>query len=262
MKCFGKIAVCLAAVIALGAAVRADEIALNDNPYSLIVERNIFGLNPPPPPVDPNAAPPEPPVKITPNGIMSIFGQWQVLFKTSVGGKPGEKSYMLGEGQMDDEIEVVKVDEKNSIVTFNNHGLTEKLQLATAPSSAATVPGVPAAGFNPAAGIGFSPAAPGGAGYNGGSGINPIDRGGNNVGGRNLGGGQSGAGISLDPAHATSIPSQQQAPMDPEVQQVLIVANHLKALQDGDPVAQIFPVTDADAEAGIPSNTATPTNSP
>jgi hypothetical protein len=260
MKCFGKIAACLVASIALGAAVRADEVALNDNPYALIVERNIFGLNPPPPPVDPNATPPEPPVKITPNGIMSLFGQWQVLFKTSVGGKPGEKSYMLGEGQMDDEIEVVKVDEKNSIVTFNNHGVTEKLQLANAPST--TVPGVPAAGFNPAAGIGFPSAASGGAGYNGGSGINPLDRGGNNVGARNVGGGQNGAGNNLNPTHANYTPPQQQAAMDPEVQQVLIVANHLKALQDGDPVAQIFPVTDADAEAGIPSNTATPTNSP
>src|SRR5471032_2440139 len=128
MKRCGKIAICLAGALTLNAGLRADDVALADNPYATIVARNIFSLNPPPPPVDPNAnAPVEPAVKITPNGIMSIFGQLQVLFKASGGGKPGDQSYILGEGQMDDEIEVVKIDEKNSLVTFKNHGLLQTL---------------------------------------------------------------------------------------------------------------------------------------
>lgn len=255
MKRCGKIAICLASALALNAVSRADDVALADNPYALIVARNIFGLNPPPPPPDPNAAAPEPTVKITPNGIMSIFGQWQVLFKASGGDKPGEQSYMLAEGQRQDDIEVVKIDEKAGIITFNNHGMTEKLPLANAPaSSAATTPGQPA--INPATGLPMPMPI---GGNNGANGFNPFGRGGNNPGGRNFGGGQNGVngmnGVSI-PTPGNYTPPQPQPAMDPDVQKVLIVANHLKALQDGDPVAQIYPVTDVDADAGIPSNIA------
>ena len=225
---------------------------MTGNPYALIVARNIFGLNPPPPPVDPNAQPAEPAVKITPNGIMSIFGQWQVLFKTSGGDK--DQSYMLAEGQRQDDIEVVKIDEKTGIITFNNHGVMEKLPLANAPSTAA--PPIPAAGFNPVAGSGISfPIVPGSARNDGRNGFNPFNRGGNTGGGQN-----NGANNNLPVSGGSyNNPQQPEATMDPDVQQVLIVANHLKALQDGDPTAQIYPVTDADAVAGIPSNIATNT---
>ncbi|HEX3890165.1 MAG TPA: hypothetical protein VHX90_04875 [Verrucomicrobiae bacterium] len=259
MKRVDKIAICAAGGLALNAALRADDVALPGNPYALIVARNIFGLNPPPPPVDPNAAAPEPEVKITPNGIMSIFGQWQVLFKASGGGKPGDQSYMLGEGQRQDDIEVVKIDEKSSIVTFNNHGVVENLPLASSASTAA--PTNPAGALNPVGGV---PVPFGGAGNNGVNGSNSFNnRGGNNAGGGNFGGGQNnGANNSLNQTHNTYVAPQPQAAMDPDVQQVLIVANHLKALQDGDPVAQIYPVTDADKEAGIPSNTDPNTTTP
>ncbi|HUC84835.1 MAG TPA: hypothetical protein VL970_06565, partial [Candidatus Acidoferrales bacterium] len=103
MKCVGKIALCLAGGLVFGTSLRADNGALITNPYGQIVVRNVFGLNPPPPPVDPNAQAAQPPPKITPNGIMSIFGQLQVLFKVAVPARPGfpaeDKSYILSEGE-------------------------------------------------------------------------------------------------------------------------------------------------------------------
>ena len=250
MKRCGKIAICLAGILALNAALRAEDAALPGNPYALIVARNIFALNPPPPPPDPNAQPAEPPVKITPNGVMSIFGQWQVLFKTAVAGKPGEKSYMLAEGEAQDEIEVVKIDDKSGFVTFNNHGLVEKIPLDKAPSTiaAAGTPGVP--GFKAVAGIRL-PVLPGGAVNNSANGVNALARGENGV--------NNAASSSAAPANVNAA-SQTQATLDPDTQKVLILANHLKAQLDGDPTAQIFPVTDEDAEAGVTSNIAPPTS--
>jgi len=149
MKRVGTIATCLAAGCLLNSSLRAQDEALPGNPYAVVVIRNIFGLNPPPP-VDPNAnKPAEPPVKVVPNGIMSIFGQLQVLFK--VAAKPGGKdaTYMLTEGQSQDDIEVIKIDEKAASVTFNNHGVVQELPLVVTPPSstpavaAPTVPTVP-----------------------------------------------------------------------------------------------------------------------
>src|SRR5450755_3946932 len=143
MKRFNKIAVCLAGGLALNAGLRAETAPTTDNPYAMVVTRNIFGLNPPVL-VDPNPAPVEPPVKITLNGIMDIFGQVKALYKVA-GKTPGkEDSYMLTEGQGKDGIEVVKIDEKKGEVTFNNHGVPQVVALASAaasslPAAAATV---------------------------------------------------------------------------------------------------------------------------
>jgi hypothetical protein len=39
--------------------------------------------------------------------------------------------------------------------------------------------------------------------------------------------------------------------MTPEVQMIMIAAQHAKAQQAGDPIAAIFPPTEIDAEAGV-----------
>jgi hypothetical protein len=271
MKCCGKIAVCIAGGLALGTALRADDIALAGNPYALIVTRNIFGLNPPPPPVDPNAVPAEPLVKITPDGIMSIFGRLQVLFKTSGGSKQGkpaaDESYMLGEGQRQDDIEVVKIDEKAGLVTFNNHGVVQPLALANSPAST-TGASTPAAGFNPSAG-GFPAAMPGGGnpGFNGGV---------NNFGGRSFGGGQQGGvnnfntmgnnpnlpfGSTSSGGDTVAQPNMAVLPQNAEEakdQEAIIAAEHALAEQEGNPMAKIFPPTKYDIEAGATPNIATP----
>jgi hypothetical protein len=112
-----------------------------NNPYSPIAARNIFGLMPIPtnPPV--NAALIAPPAKITPNGIITIFGGAQVLFKvlsSPVPGQPAssEQSYILGEGESQDGIEVQKINMESAIIIFDNHGTIQELPLITGNSPA------------------------------------------------------------------------------------------------------------------------------
>ena len=98
-------------------------------------------------PVDTSPVDTTPPPKITPNGIMTIFGQLQVLFKVANPGKPGkaagEDDYILSEGERQDDIEVVKIDEKGGMVTFNNHGETQQLPLVAATPSSTAAPAPP-----------------------------------------------------------------------------------------------------------------------
>jgi hypothetical protein len=131
MKFFRKISVCAAVTLAL-----ASGAAFSENPYTQILTRNVFDLNPSAP--DASSTPPELLPTITPNGIMSIFGSVQTLFKVTDNqpGKPAmEKSFILGEGQRADDIEVIKIDEKNAVITFNNHGTIQEMPLVTATSA-------------------------------------------------------------------------------------------------------------------------------
>ncbi len=126
---------CLLPVMTAGAA----DLAINENPYTPIVTRNIFGLIPIPtnPPVDVNANA-TPPPKITANGIMTIFGNKEALFKVAMPPKPGQaagdQSYVLSEGESQDDIAVVKIDDQADVITFNNHGTIQILPLSTAPN--------------------------------------------------------------------------------------------------------------------------------
>jgi hypothetical protein len=252
MKRAGKILLCLASGLACQAIVLADDAALPNNPYALVVTRNVFGLYPPAP--DAPAPLADPPPKITPNGILSIFGHTQVLFKvTNV--KPGQPAkddfYNLSEGQSEDDIEVTRIDEKNGIVTFNNHSTVQELPLiATAASGGAApatagemgMPGrIPAPAAMANGGNGFARfganGAPGGRNPNlGNSGNNPGANNGANFGGNSY------SGNSGQPQNTISL----------EQQEILIAAQHAKALQEGDPSAPIFPPTSIDKEAGIP----------
>jgi hypothetical protein len=260
MKRAGKITVCLAIGLALNASLRADdalpkdEVAANDssstdkvllpgNPYAPIVVRNVFDLTPVPV-VDPNAALPETPLKITPNGIMSIFGNLQVLFKVT--GKPNgkEDSYILMEGQRQDDIEVTKIDEKNGIVTFNNHGIVQTLPLvAAAPASGGATPpvgGNPAVpGFNPNNGNGNNPGGFGRFGQRGGR-----VRGGQNAPGMdNSNGGASGN----DSLNLRSVPTRTYQPppsqLSPEEQVIAIEAQREQYQAAHNPAAMILPPT-------------------
>lgn len=123
-----------------GQSLLAD-LTPGNNPYSPIAARNIFGLMPIPtnPPV--NAALIAPPAKIMPNGIITIFGSPQVLFKvlpSSVPGQPPapEQSYILGEGESQDGIVVQKIDTEFAIIIFDNHGTIQELPLITGNSPA------------------------------------------------------------------------------------------------------------------------------
>jgi len=272
MTRLGKIAVCLAGGLVLCTGARAQNVALAGNPYQPIVVRNVFGLNPIPistnPPVDTTLP------KITPNGIMSIFGQLQVLFK--VAPKPGEKdakeqSYVLSEGQQQDDIEVVHIDEKESLVTFNNHGTVQELPLANAPALNTPAPGpggggggggvLPTrlGGNRPGPGMGGgSPVTRfGGQGRGPGSpGGNPMNAGmGNNYNNAGMGG-NSQLGSAVVPSRfsrnaTTGYTGQPQAQsaLSPDDQMVLMAAQRAQALQNNPTTAPLFPPTPYDPEA-------------
>ena len=187
MKLAKKILICVAGGLAFVTNLRADNVLLPGNPYATVVVRNIFGLNPPPL-VDPNATTAQPPVKITPNGIMSIFGELQVLFKVA-GKQPGQDAYTLSEGEQQDDITVVKIDEKAGVVTFNNHGIVQALPLVAATASSG-----PASAPSSAPGSRAMPGtAPGSAGRNTGANgfMNSFGNRGGNVPGSNGSGGNN-----------------------------------------------------------------------
>jgi hypothetical protein len=136
MNVLGKKSFCLAITIAWVPLVFGNSGASSDNPYTQIVTRNMFALDASVSSTSSTLAEPLP--TITPNGIMSVSGSAQTLFKVTDNqpGRPAsEKSYMLGEGQSEDDIKVVQIDEKNAVVTFNNHGMVQQLPLAAATPS-------------------------------------------------------------------------------------------------------------------------------
>lgn len=169
-------------VIGTGSA-RTDTPDAAPNPYQAISERNVFHLNPPPPP----PAPPEtkaPTPKIFLTGITTLGGSKRALLKTLPQGKPGEapkeRSYMLTEGERQDDLEVLSIDERGGIVrvtyagdsvsvNFKDNAVASTTPAAPGPGGPGA-PGAPAnrnippgallPGFHP----GAPPAVPGAAG--------------------------------------------------------------------------------------------------
>jgi hypothetical protein len=250
----------------LNTGLRAEDAVLPDNPYAAIVGRNPFGLNPPPP--DAAAQDTNPPPKITVTGVMSISGQSQVLFKTPGTPKPGQppqdKFYTLSEGERQDDVEVVRInDEANPVtVTFNNHGKVQEIQLTNTtaiptltsggggllPAPSFPLPTVPpggnAGGNNPV--IGFGNRLGGGT-------IGAQNRGG--PGGNNFSSGRNNFSSSLNnaptpgtiPAGGNTYniyqPAQALPQMSPEEQYILMEAQRLKYQQEGNPLAALIPPT-------------------
>lgn len=254
MICVGKLWICLAGGLLFNAGLRAAEASL-DSPYVPIVNRNVFDIHPPPPP-DPNQDVPPPP-KITPDGIMSVFGRVQVLYKVAIPPKPGqsakEQSYILGEGQAEDDIEVTKIDEQAGIVTFNNHGTIQELPLVNTPASGSAAPA--SSGPGPGATVPPRFYIPGGG--------NPAGNPGNPGGVIRFGQSSqnddasqvSRPGVALAGGGGNSSPqpvTQPHGALSADDQSMLIAARRSVALQQGDPTAILYPQTEHDAEAGIP----------
>ncbi len=221
-------------------------------PYKFIVDRNVFGLvpiPPPAPPVDPQTLIPKP--KISPNGIMRMAGQLQVIFKVAnnrPGQPPKEDSHVMGEGDREDEIEVVKIDEAGATITFNNHGEVQQLPLvASAPAAAGPPPGpVPGpSGFTPPAGFPAPTIAPtAGAPMTIGTG-GRFGRNRNNPGANNS-----------SPTGAPGLGSSTAAPannnglgeLSYEEKIISMEAQRAKWLDEGNPAAAIIPPTPLTAE--------------
>ena len=252
MKTAGLSLPVLAAALLLAGGVRAQDLAMADKPaapdkaYSGITTRNVFGLVPIPV-VDPatlNQPPPEPPPKITPNGIMTIFGKLQVLFKVATKPPPGQPqkddSYVMTEGERQDEIEVVRIDGKAGAVTFNNHGTLQELTLVPVtnpggPAGAAGAPRIPVPGFNrppvQAGGMGNSVMPSMGNDNAVGPGGRRVQMGGNQ-GGNPGSSGFGGAGNS-----------QLQETLTPEQQIILMEAQRSHLLETHNPASAIMPTT-------------------
>ncbi len=140
MKHAWNISIYLAVSLASRVGVCADSPA-TENPYAALAARNVFGLTPIASAVTNDQPALVPPVKITPNGIITVFGCAQVLFKTAAPVKVGEQAYLLAEGQRQDDIAVVHIDANSGLITFNNHGRLQDIPL---PDGVATAPPAPA----------------------------------------------------------------------------------------------------------------------
>jgi hypothetical protein len=250
----------LAAALLLPAGVRAQDsaAATADKPYSGIVLRNMFGLLPiPPPDTNPPAPPVEPPPKITPKGIMTIFGRNQAIFNVALKPKPGQPakddSCVLSEGERQDDIEVVKINKEDGIITFNNHGTMQDLALVEAnPTTPAGAPpgampsgpqrGVPMPGGmqqrpNPMFPVNRAAASERFAGRQGNPGMNP----GGNPGG--YAGGSSGINLNGGTSANTSYQPPVDTSMTPEQKVLLMEAQRAKYLQENNPMANLIPPT-------------------
>jgi hypothetical protein len=114
------------------------------NPYEPIVERNPFGLKPPPPPPNPEdnvpKAPPAPLATVDLTGIINILGPPQALLEIVPGpGKPMIKP-VLREGERVESIEVVSINIQKNEVTIKNGTTVTNLTFKVAKS---TPPGTP-----------------------------------------------------------------------------------------------------------------------
>src|SRR5262245_61545710 len=104
------------------------------NPYQAIVERNPFGLKPPPPPVEtPPPGPVIPPPKVILTGIVSAFGPVRALLEITEQ-EPGKQAKtekpILREGEKWGPVEVISIDYDKSTVRIRNNGAETNLLFA------------------------------------------------------------------------------------------------------------------------------------
>ncbi len=196
---------------------------------------------------------------------MTIFGRDQALYKVASKPKPGqpakEDSYVLGENERQDDIEVVKINRDSNVVTFNNHGTQQEVQLTDAGSSgSAPGPGGrggPGNGMPPNLRPGAMSPAESAALFRKGVGIgNPQPAGSpgnfNNNGFNNNGStpGSPGGVPGFSTANASSIPNYApnqlqngSEPLTPEQQVMLMEAQRAQSLQQGTPLHKLLPLT-------------------
>jgi hypothetical protein len=125
-----------------------------ENPYQSIVDRNVFGLHPPPPP--PSNEPPKPPIPaINLTGITTILGKKMAFMLIQLPPKPGEQakpgpsSFTLTEGERDGDIEVISIDEKAGTVKVSEFGTITNVTFGKLPSTPSPSPAVAGLGGVP-----------------------------------------------------------------------------------------------------------------
>ena len=157
---------------------------------------------------------------------MTIFGFRQALFTVDAMSKPGQPlgkngSYILSEGQRQDDIEVTHIDEKSGVVTFNNHGVVQEIPLTKAPAVAtSTMPTPISVNFSPAA----PPAVPFGNSSGGGNFGRFGSRAGSN-GGNNSSGTDGSSNLRSIPTRGGGSTQQSQNTLTPEAQIIAMEVN-------------------------------------
>lgn len=236
----------------MGVLLSTSSIAMTsagaDSPYNAIVERNVFNLHAPPPPINPaDLIKKTPPPKITLTGITTILGK-KVTFLTTPPLKPGAPpdSVMLTEGQALNDIEVKRIDEKAGVVEVMNHGESQTLDFD---HDGAKPSGPPGGNMPPPIAMPSSPPpnvtpmpAPGTV-------IRPLrslgPRNGstsdNNNGGYNNGFGGNSSSASLNQQN-------QGTGMTPEEITALIEIQRVKYQQENNPTSKILPPTELTPE--------------
>jgi hypothetical protein len=191
-----------------------------------------------------------------------------VLYKVAAtGAKPGQPPpkdnfYILSQGERQDDIEVVKIDELNGLVTFNNHGFTQELPLISTPASStpaaspapgpggpgAVIPGLapanrPVAGATMAANNGNNNAYGSGAvGRNSGNtGYNNQPGYGGGVGGAN--GANNGVAMNFGANTQGRVYQPEPGQMTPEQSVIAIEAQRSVYQQEGNPLSSLMPTT-------------------
>lgn len=98
----------------------------NGNPFRLIAARNAFGIKDPPLPPEPVVDTPPPPPPTPSNVTLTGFSLWQgrkkVYLQISAPGSKAPSYHDMEEGDVQDDIEILAIDEKNETAKIRNAG--------------------------------------------------------------------------------------------------------------------------------------------
>src|SRR4051794_32287813 len=117
----------------LGVSCGTGALAGSDSPYDSIAGRNAFGLQPAPA-METSPAPPQavwkPPPDLKITGLVAVPPTKKVTFYALEHGKE-PRSYVLGEGEQQDDIKIVTIDGASQTVRVKNQGVFVVLDFKT-----------------------------------------------------------------------------------------------------------------------------------
>lgn len=142
MKAIREAAVGVAGVALMLAFSEPARCEIQDNPYQVIIERNVFDVHAPPPP-DPNAGQPvtpaPPPATFRLTGITTLGGVAKALAEITPGpGKTPVKPIMVV-GERIEGVELLAIDVKEATVKIRNGTTEMTVGFSNAPVAAAAV---------------------------------------------------------------------------------------------------------------------------
>jgi hypothetical protein len=242
----------------------------NSNPYSIIIDRNVFRLNPPPPPPSAEKKPVELP-KVYLNGIFKVGDDVRVLFSIPPKDAKGQTTYFkLAPGEKDGVLELVGIhpDQQEVDVLVSDTAMTLSVlsnSLASAggksggggtSSGPAAAPhggtsAIIAGGSRDSSPYGDVTVAGGGVttigggnstSFGGGSGgVSVAGGGGGGVSPTSFGGGVSVAGGAGTPGQTQTANTPTAPLIPPEQQPLMLAAQFVQAQQQGIPLPPLPP---------------------